>query len=117
MELALALEDFHAVEDNGRRALQLALTINDRLASLWVLICFSLLEVRRERPDRAARIWGIVAADIAQRPPPQASSLEQLSAPLLAIDDPAFLAAADAAATEDMAAAIELVLEDHQTEP
>ena len=117
MELALALDHLQAAEDNGRRALELAIAIDERLVGLWVLTCFAVLETRRDRLDRAGRIWGIVSAEVARRPPPQLSSLEESSASLREIDDPAFLAAANAGANEDLTEAFALVLGDSQTEP
>ena len=75
-ELALALEHLQDAEENGRRALDLAIAIDERLVVIWVLTYFAVLETRRDRPDRAGRIWGIVSAEVARRPPAQLSSFE-----------------------------------------
>jgi len=117
MELALELGNLHEAELNGHEALRLARAIDDRLATLWVLVCFAMVALRRDQLDRAGRIWGTVASEIVRHPPPQPASLEELSAPLRALADPVFLAAVQQGSEEDLDHAITLALEEVQTEP
>ena len=110
MELALDLGRLDDAEANGRDALRIAVTIDDRLVTLWTLVCFALLALRRAAPGRAGRIWGAVSTSIARRPPPQLASLKEHSASLAKITDPVFLAAVEEGKTHDLADAIDLAL-------
>jgi len=117
MELALQLGRLDDAATNGRKALRIAVAIDDRLATLWVLVCFADLAVRLGAPERGGRIWGAVATAIATKPPPQLASLEEQSAPLTEITDPVFLAAVEDGRTQDLADVIALALDEDQTEP
>jgi predicted ATPase len=117
MELALELGRHDDAATDGRQGLRIAVSIDDRLATLWALVCFADLSMRVGEPERGGRLLGAVRAEVERRPPPQLASLEELWAPLIGITDPAFVTNVAEGRALELADAIDLVLDESQTEP
>jgi predicted ATPase/class 3 adenylate cyclase len=77
------LGDLDAAEQAGRRAVRVAVAIQDRRTSLWCLASLALVAREKGEPARARRLWNAVAAEHARDPvfgPP--SPFWELTAPL-----------------------------------
>jgi predicted ATPase len=77
------LGDLDAAEQAGRRAVRVAVSIQDRRNSLWCLASLALVAREKGEPASARRLWNAVAAEHARDPvfgPP--SPFWELTAPL-----------------------------------
>ena len=117
LDLELSAGNLDDAERVGRDALRVARSIEERLVTLSVLVNLARVALGRPAIERSGRLWGAVLAEMERAPPPQREWLEQSALPLAQEKDSRFLDAVAVGRADGLQAAIELALDEAQTEP